>query len=157
SFYGGEEEKSDSSLIASAKESGEVEYNVNAVLYLRRHVIGQQVNIEAVVAKNRFGEHPVSVVFGTNPKTGEIHDSEMNGDFLKMSSLITRVFELIKANPGKFTKAAPIAKALGVKHHDAQNVIDALLQGVLTYKVSEGLHGYQGYFAVESDPVEAFT
>lgn len=157
SFYNGEDEKNDASLIASAKEAGEIEYNVNAVIYLRRHSIGQQVNIEAVIAKNRFGEHPLSVVFGTDPKTGEIYDSEIQGDFLKMSALIMRVYELIKVNPGKFTKAAGIGKTLGIKIHDAQHAIDALLQGVLTYQICEGWHGQPGYFPFEGAAVEALA
>lgn len=157
SFYGSDEEKSDASLIASAKEAGEVEYNVNGVFYLRRHTIAAKTSIELVIAKNRFGEHPISLVYGTNPKTGDIYDSEMNGDFLKMSSLISQVYELIKANPGKFTKPLPICKALGVKIHDAQNAIDALLQGVLTYQVVEGYNGYPGYFAIEAPPTELLT
>lgn len=157
SFYNGDDEKDDSSLIASAKEAGEIEYNVNAVIFLRRHAVGSQVNIEAIIAKNRFGEHPLSVVFGTDPKTGEIYDSEMQGDFLKMSSLIMRVYELIKTNPGKFMKAAPIAKSLGIKIHDTQHAIEALLQGVLNYQICEGQHGHPGYFPIEGSPSEALT
>jgi hypothetical protein len=156
-FYTQTEDDADSSLIASAKEAGEVEYNVFSVIYLRRRSYGQFRFSELVVAKNRFGENPVSVLYETNPVTGESHESEIPLDMVKTGEVTMKVYELVKHNPGKFNKASAIAKALKLKFPDVAAAIDALLSGMGPYKLQAGAPGIEGYFVVDGEPVIAFS
>lgn len=156
-FYNGDEEVNDAALIASAKESGEVEYNVNAALYLRKRDFNKKPHSEVVVCKNRFGENPVSIVYSTNPVTGEFHETNWSGQEAETAGVIIQIYELVKANPGKYMKAATIAKTLNHKAADVAAAIDAMVAGVGPYKITFGLEGHEGYFALPEQAVEVLS
>lgn len=157
-FYAGQEEnEADASLIASAKEAGEVEYNVFSVMYLRRRTYGQFRFSEIVVAKNRFGENPVSILYETNPVTGESKESSMPIELVKTGEVTMKIYELIKQNPGKYSKAGAIAKVLKMKFGDVAASLDALISGMGPYKIKAGVEGFEGYLVVEGGIVEAIS
>lgn len=154
-FYSQTEDDSDSSLLASAKEAGEVEYNVFSVMYLRRRTYGQFKFSEIVIAKNRFGENPVSVLYETNPVTGESHESSMPLDMVKSGEVMMKVYELIKHNPGKFNKAGAIAKITKMKFIDVASALDMLIAGMGPYQIKASTVGGGGYIIGEGSPVYA--
>jgi len=151
SFYANAEETDDSMLIASAKESGEVEYNVNALFHVRRRDTGSKKNLELMIVKNRFGENPVSVVFGFNPKTGAMFQTSQTGEQLALESLKAQVYELIKLHPGKFTSAKQIAATLGVKLAVAKFTLDSLETDPYQ-KITANKDGLTGYFVTDDAP-----
>jgi len=151
-FYSQNEEDSDATLLASAKEAGEVEYNAFSVMYLRRRTYGAFKFTELVVAKNRFGENPVSVLYETNPVSGESHESTMSMDLVKSGEVTMKVYELIKHNPGKYNKAAVIAKITKLKFTDVASALDMLIVGMGPYQVKASGGENGGYVVADGGP-----
>lgn len=156
-YDGSQEEHSDDALLAAAKESGEIEYNVNAVLHIRRKDAGKIHNLEIVGAKNRFGENPFSVVFNIDPKTGTMAESHMNGGDVLFAANVMRVWDLIKIHPGKFSGPKTIAQTLKMKILDTQAVLDTLFVGYSGFKIASNKDGLDGLFVLDIAPVEALT
>jgi replicative DNA helicase len=138
-FYAAAEEQKDSSLIASAKDAGEVEYDSAAVFHLRRRDAGDDHRLEVVVAKNRFGESMQSVVFKLEPKTGLITEAAETASQFKLEIMLNEVAKALYQNPGFFTSPSQIAKQVNMKLNDVKYCLEVFGQG--TYK---GMKLYQG-------------
>ncbi len=138
-FYAAAEEQKDSSLIASAKDAGEVEYDSAAVFHLRRRDAGNDHRLEVVVAKNRFGESMQSVVFKLEPKSGLITESNETSSQFKLEVMLNEVAKAIYQSPGYFKTPSEIAKQLNMKINDIKYCLEVFGQG--TYK---GIKLYQG-------------
>lgn len=129
-FYSANDEQKDGDLIASAKESGSVEYDSAAVFHIRRKDVGDTKALEMVVAKNRFGASMQTVVFKFDPETGCMTETNENAEELKYKAILDAVGKLIFNNPGKYKNVISIAKELSVKTTDVNQAKKVLEQGL---------------------------
>lgn len=123
SHYAAQEEQRIETLIASAKDSGEVEYDSTAVIHIRRRDSGDFKGLEFVVAKNRFGEAMQSVVFKLNPETSALEETEVKAENLAFKLILDKVGQALYVNPGKFKNPAVLAKALNLKAADVKKAL----------------------------------
>jgi replicative DNA helicase len=130
SFYSANDEQKNEDLIASAKESGAVEYDSAAVFHIRRRDAGETKAIELIVAKNRFGASMQTIVFTFEPATGRMTETNESADQLKYKTLLDTVGKLIYHNPGKYKDIVSIAKELNVKASEVKQVKNVLEQGL---------------------------
>lgn len=149
-FYNSDEEVSDASLIASAKESGEIEYNVNAVIYLRRKDVGDKPYIQAIVAKNRFGENPAQVIFESNPVTGSVVETGLDNKSLGSAGAFMKTYTAIQQKPAFYEKAEQIAKTTKCSVTETKEALAMLINGMGLYKICV-FPGHTGYSIIPID------
>ncbi len=140
SHYAANEEQRAETLLASAKDSGEVEYDSTAVIHIRRRDSGDFKGLELVVAKNRFGEAMQSIVFKLDAKTSCLEETEVKADGLAFKVILDKVGSAIYQNPGKYKSPIVIAKILSLKATDVKKALDVLESG-----------SYGGYKLVTQD------
>lgn len=129
SHYAANEEQRAETLIASAKDSGEVEYDSTAVIHIRRRDSGDFKGLELVVAKNRFGEAMQSVVFKLDAKTSALEETEVKADQLAFKLILDKVGAAIYQSPGHYKSPMLLAKALSLKASDVKKALDVYSQG----------------------------
>lgn len=129
-FYSANDEQKNEDLIASAKESGSVEYDSAAVFHIRRRDAGETKALEMVVAKNRFGASMQTVVFKFEPETGCMTETSENAQELKHKAILDEVGKLVYNNPGKYKNVISIAKEIGAKTSEVNEAKKVLEQGL---------------------------
>lgn len=139
-FYAAAEEQSNATLIGSAKDAGEVEYDSAAVFHLRRRDAGvNDQRLEMVVAKNRFGQSMQTVMFKLDPKSGTITETNETAESFKVEILLSTIAELLYKSPGKYMSAMDIAKELKLQVKDVKKCLEIFGQGT-----HNGIKLYQG-------------
>lgn len=150
SHYASNEEQNNNTLLASAKDAGEVEYDSSAVIHIRRRDAGDFKGLELVIAKNRFGEAMQSLVFQIEPVSGALKETDAKAETLVFTVLLNKIGELLSQNPGKFKSASMIAKTLNCKTTDVKAALDQLMLGYGNNKVVPILNGQEGYFVINA-------
>jgi len=153
-FYNGVEEVADESLIAAAKDSGEVEFDANAVIYLKRRKTADGDYAELVVAKNRFGEAPTSILFKMEAGHGRYTETDVEVKNVMLIDAIKKIYTLVRSNPGKFSKPTAIAKTLNINWKDVANALNLKLGGMSNFKLIDNHNGVNGYFAIVEPTTE---
>lgn len=149
--YASNEEQGNNTLLASAKDAGEVEYDSSAVIHIRRKDAGDFKGLELVIAKNRFGEAMQTIIFQIEPVSGALKETEAKSESLMFTMLLNKIGELISQNPGKFKTATMIAKSLNCKTVDVKAALDQLMVGYGPNKVVPILNGQEGFFLTNTE------
>ena len=134
-FYRGDTALDDSAIIASAKDAGEVEYNVNAVIGLRQEKTSAGHYTKAMIAKNRFGINPAEVSWRVDMATGTFEETDLNAAQQAGWDAVIKIWNLVAEEPAKYSTPQILAKKTGASLKHVKQAIEYLAKGYNQHKL----------------------